>query len=350
MNGSQWLKSRGVGLLFSSDIGIGQSTVTDNGATATAAHDTDSESTIMAAIPAYNEAASIAQVVEETLPYVDIVLVVDDGSTDDTAPQAAAVGATVVEHEYNQGYGAALQTAFSEADERGIDHLVTVDGDGQHKPSDIPRLVERQQESGDEIVIGSRFSGDGETDSPLYRRFGIGVMNGLTNFSMGQIRSANRVSDTQSGFRAFNRRAIESLAESNEIGDRMSASTDILHHANFNGFDIGEVGTTITYDVENPSSHNPIEHGIMLLRNTLYTIERQRPIMALSFPGFTSALVGIGLGYWTIFNFLSSGTFPIGVALASSVFLLAGIFACFTGIILHTLNAQVVHRIDESQG
>jgi len=93
---------------------------------------------VLAAIPAYNEEAAIADVVTETKQYADLVLVIDDGSSDDTVLLAKEAGATVIEHEENGGYGAALRTAFREANRRRADHLVILDGDGQHDPSDIP--------------------------------------------------------------------------------------------------------------------------------------------------------------------------------------------------------------------
>jgi glycosyltransferase involved in cell wall biosynthesis len=304
---------------------------------------------VLVGIPAYNEASTIDSVVRDALAVADEVLVVDDGSDDETASLADAAGASVVEHDQNQGYGAALQTTFEEAHTREAEHLVVIDADGQHDPADIPRLVDTQEQTESEIVIGSRFADDGDTDAPLYRRFGLTIVNLLTNFSLGVVRPRSRVRDTQSGFRVYNQTAIESLAESDEIGDQMSASTDILYHAHDNDFDIKEVGTTITYDVEDASSHDPVQHGLTLVKNILFTIERQRPMTVLGVPGFISTFLGIGFAYWTLSNFLNSGTFPIGLALVSSVFVLGGIFACFTGIILHALNTQVVHQLEDSR-
>jgi len=298
----------------------------------------DDELGVLAAIPAYNEEAAIADVVSEAKQYADLVLVIDDGSSDDTVLLAREAGATVIEHEENGGYGAALRTAFREADERRADHLVILDGDGQHDPSDIPETVQVQEEDGIDIVIGSRFVESSETELPLYRRFGLEIVNILTNLSMGVIRSESRVKDTQSGFRTYNREAIESLSEDEEIGTGMSASTDILYHAHQHGYDIEEIGTTIDYDVEDASTHNPVSHGVSLVGNILRTVERERPIIALGVPGFTSAFVGLGIGYWTFSNYISTGSFPVGLALISATFALGGVFSCFTAIILHSLN------------
>ncbi|WP_324759559.1 glycosyltransferase family 2 protein [Haloarcula sp. GH36] len=295
---------------------------------------------VMVGIPAYNEESTIDNVVRSVREYADIVMVVDDGSKDQTREQAEEAGAIVVQHERNRGYGAALQTLFIEAAGQSAEHLVVLDGDGQHHSEDIPRLVEKQEKSGAEIVIGSRFMNSGATDAPLYRRYGLSVVNTLTNLSISNGHSGS-VTDTQSGFRAYDSRAIASLAESDDVGDHMSASVDILHHAHNNDFEIREIGTTITYDVENANEHHPLSHGAQLLQNILLTIEKDRPISILGIPGFLMALVGTGFGYWTVTNYIQTGTFPLGLALSSAIFGLAGIFATFTAIILHSLDQHL---------
>jgi len=296
---------------------------------------------ILVGIPAYNEESTIVDVVSEASAYGGEVLVVDDGSQDETVERARQAGATVVEHDENKGYGAALQTVFQEAHRRRANYLAIIDGDGQHDPSDIPRAVETQDDTTADIIIGSRFATGSETEIPLYRRVGLGVINVLTNLSMGVLRPNSWVRDTQSGFRTYNRAAIQSLAEDDTLGDGMNASTDILYHAHQHGYELEEIGTTITYDVENASSHNPVSHGLSLVSNILKTIEQERPILSLGLPGFVSAFAGLGFGYWTFHNYLVSGTFPIGTALTSAFFTLAGIFACFTAIILHSLSTHL---------
>ena len=292
----------------------------------------------LVAIPAYNEGRSIARVVNQAREHADAVLVIDDGSTDDTAARAREAGAEVVTHRRNKGYGGALKTAFEEAHQRGADHLVILDGDGQHDPMDIPRLVAHQRTQNAEIVIGSRFHSDRENTIPFYRRIGLWTVNFMTNLSMGSIHPSTRVSDTQCGFRAYNEDAIRSLATDDALGDHMGASTDILYHARRNGFVIDEVGTTVSYDVEHASSHNPLSHGLILVSNILRTIEREHPIASLGLPGTLSIFVGLGFAYWAITNFVQSGVFSIGLTMMAVFFALAGIFACFTSIMLHSLN------------
>ncbi|WP_435078240.1 glycosyltransferase family 2 protein [Halococcus sp. AFM35] len=293
---------------------------------------------VLVAIPAYNEASTIGGVVERAREYADAVLVIDDGSDDDTADSAVTAGALVSEHGRNRGYGAALKTVFAVAQRADVAHLVVLDGDGQHDPADVPRLVDAQQDTAANLVIGSRFVGGVASNVPLYRRAGLKTINTLTNLSMGVVRTSSRVSDTQSGFRAYDREAIATLAADPAIGDWMSASIDILYHAHHYDYAIEEVAIEVSYDVENPSTHAPVSHGVALVRNILKTIERERPLTALAVPGFSLTFGGLGFGYWAATNYVQSGTFPFGLALMAVFLTLLGIFACFTAIVLHSLS------------
>lgn len=314
-------------------------TRTESLSTVTLPERTDCE--VLVGIPAFNEGATIEDVVAEAGEYADEVLVVDDGSSDDTAAAARRGGATVVEHRKNRGYGATLRTIFETAHGRDASHLVVIDGDGQHEVADIPKLVEAQRTGGAEIVTGSRFVGTSNRHIPRYRRAGLLVVNVLTNLSMGVFRPSSWVRDTQCGFRVYDRRAIESLATDGGLGDQMSASTDILYHAHKEGFGIEEVETKVRYDVANSSTHNPIAHGMSLVYNILMTVEKKQPILILGLPGFISAFVGLGFGYWTFSEYIQTSNFPITLAGISAFCTLLGVFACFTAIILHSLKTHL---------
>lgn len=289
------------------------------------------------AIPAYNEAKAIATVVKQVSRYADEVLVVDDGSDDSTREVAEYAGATVVSHERNRGYGAALKTAFATADSWGVECLVIIDGDGQHNVSDVPKLCEQISEGSANVAIGSRFAGDAKSEIPLYRRFGLGVVNLFTNISMGLIDPRTWVSDTQSGFRAYDKHAIEALANA-KLGEDMDASLEILYQLRSEGFSIAELPTIVDYDVDNGHSQNPIRHGFRLVSTILRTVERNHPIGFVGVPGFTTTLLGLGTAYVTITTYNDAGTFHLGLGLVSTSLILAGILACFTAIILHSLN------------
>jgi glycosyltransferase involved in cell wall biosynthesis len=161
----------------------------------------------LALIPAYNEAATIADVVrsvQERAPFCD-VLVVSDGSTDDTADIARAAGADVIVLPFNLGIGGAVQSGFVYAHEHGYRYMVQVDGDGQHDPGEIGRLqAMMDSDSALDMVCGSRFLVPGEYLAPISRRTGIHIFAFLLSRIVGQ-----RVTDPTSGFRLYNQRAIE---------------------------------------------------------------------------------------------------------------------------------------------
>lgn len=163
-----------------------------------------------AIVPAYNEARSIAGVVAElqaTQPEFEIV-VVDDGSTDETAAVARRAGAEVVQLPFNLGIGGAVQTGIEWARRHGCELAVQVDGDGQHDPCEIEKLLEPILAGSADVAVGTRFAGDGTYRPSVARRIGIGVFAGLVSLIVRQ-----RMTDTTSGFRAMNARAIELFAD-----------------------------------------------------------------------------------------------------------------------------------------
>jgi glycosyltransferase involved in cell wall biosynthesis len=260
---------------------------------ATSAESTESgatQATLLVGIPAYNAAGSVGNVVRAATAHADLVLVVDDGSVDETASRAREAGATVVAHPVNSGYGAALKTIFREAAERRYDNLVIVDADGQHDASDVGRLAAGLVAADADVAVGSRFTDGGSTDAPPYRRVGLAVINTLTNLSLGRV-GRDRIADTQSGFRAYSPRAVASLATDDGIGDRMDASLDILYHAASRDYEIVEVGTSVTYEVEHGSTLDPVSHGLELVGGILRRTAREYPVAVFGVVGGAVSLV-----------------------------------------------------------
>jgi len=296
--------------------------------------------TVVVGIPAYNAATSIGAVVERAAAFADEVVVVDDGSRDETAARAREAGAAVVIHEVNRGYGGALKTLFRTAADRDAEHLVVIDADGQHDPSDIPMLVETQIRDDADIVIGSRYVGERDTKIPFVRSIGLGLINGLTNVSLGKLRPSGFVHDTQSGYRAYSRRAVRSLAADPMIGNNMGASTDILYHAHRARLGISEVPTTVYYDVENSSSQGSLSHGIDLLRNIAWTVEYGRPLLVVGMPGIISTVMGIAVTVLLLTTYLETGTVYAHQLLVSILFAVGGILLCIAAILMHVLNVH----------
>src|SRR3954465_9722473 len=165
----------------------------------------------LAVVPAYNEEGTVARVVtkiHELAPDFDVV-VVDDGSTDATAQQAEKAGAKVVRHPFNLGIGGAVQSGFTYALENGYDRLVQIDGDGQHDPAELRKLIAAMDEDRSvDMVCGSRFmTAESEYVAPISRRPGIPIFAFLLGRLAGQ-----RVPAPTSGFRLYNRRGIALFA------------------------------------------------------------------------------------------------------------------------------------------
>jgi glycosyltransferase involved in cell wall biosynthesis len=196
---------------------------------------------VIAAIPCFNTERSIAHVVKHTKEYTDGVIVIDDGSKDKTSETASAAGAKVIKHDFNQGYGAAIKSCFKAFQNSDADILVTIDGDGQHSPQEIPLLVRPILNKEADVVIGSRFINN--LNMPRYRKFGIKMITFLWNFG-----SRTRVTDSQSGFRAYNKRVVQGL-ELTENG--MSLSIEILEKIRKKKPVIKEVPINCSYENNN---------------------------------------------------------------------------------------------------
>ena len=208
---------------------------------------------VLAAIPCLNEEKFIADIVTRSSKYVDKVIVVDDGSTDRTAEIARRAGAEVIRHKQKQGAGAATRTAFDTARKYNAEALVTLDGDGQHNPDEIPHVLAPILTGEADLVIGSRFLRPNTGEAPTYRKFGIDVITWLFNFG-----SNVKVTDSQSCFRAHSRRLVENT---NITEDGFGFSVQVLIQARRNNFVIREIPVSCIYH-DQGSSLNPVAHGL----------------------------------------------------------------------------------------
>lgn len=162
---------------------------------------------VLAIVPAYNEAGTISDVVTETRKYVDKVVVIDDASTDDTARRAREVADGVVTLPKNMGVGGAVHTGYLVGTREAFDVVIQIDGDGQHDPADIPRLLEKMVEADADMVIGSRFLNDSYKEYSLVRRAGIRFFTWEVN-----LLSDLNITDVTSGFRAYTTELLADLS------------------------------------------------------------------------------------------------------------------------------------------
>lgn len=208
--------------------------------------------TILVAIPAYNEERRIAAVVRGARAHANVVVVIDDASTDRTADLARRAGARVLQHIVNRDLGGALQTAFVYARKTSPDILITMDGDGQFASDDIPRLIAPLVNGTADVVLGSRFLGVNTV--PFFRRLANRVANGVTRMLFGVA-----VTDSQSGFRAFHCRAF-SVMELRTSG--MEISSEIVTEMHARSLRYTEVPITVRYDAYTLSKGQGIRRGI----------------------------------------------------------------------------------------
>ena len=290
--------------------------------------------TVMVGIPCYNEEVAIGSLVLRAFRYADKVVVLDDGSTDKTAEVARLAGAEVLVHDVNLGKGAALRDLSRYATEGDVDVLVILDGDGQHNPDDIPKLVEPLLFDEADIVNGSRYLNGENKDTPRYRRFGQIFLDRFTRLGLSKDIT---VTDTQSGFRAFSAKIIPYFKfGTNELA---IDSEMLLDAANAN-LRIKEVDVGVRYDVGRSSKH-PLRHGLQVMMGVLRNIEFKRPLVVFTAPGLILICVGAGLGVYAYEVYLLMGRVPNGPAILTLLFTLVGTFMAFTGIILHSVAALI---------
>ena len=228
---------------------------------------------------------SIGSAVLHTRKYVDRVLVIDDGSTDRTAEVAELAGAEVIQHPINRGKGAALRSGFNAA--KGADIIVTMDADGQHHPSEIPKLVAPILEGEADVVNGSRYMNGRGKNTPRYRRLGQKVLDKATNISSGL-----DVTDSQSGFRAFAALTIPAF-RFRESG--FEIESEMLVDAALAKLRVKEVEIGVRYDVDSSTKH-PVSHGVRVLVKVLHDMELNRPLYYFTVPCTVMALVRIEMG------------------------------------------------------
>ena len=304
--------------------------------------DNSFNSKIVACIPAYNEGKYIGAVVKAAKQWASDVIVYDDGSTDDTRAVSEAEGATVLTNPRNRGYGFAIRFLLDHARKSDGDIIVTLDADGQHDASQIPRLIEPIVKGEVHVVIGSRFINNSDTVKvPLYRSVGIKTITRLV-----QLASYTNLTDAQSGFRAYSRLA---LADLDLFEDGMAISTEILIQAKQKGLKISEVPVTVDYKVEDSSTHNPIRHGVEVASSVLKFISLRHPLLFYGLPGLILLIASAYYAYdamelYASTKYISTNTIIVGMGCA-----IIGVVLLATGILIWTIVALLRGKLKDSR-
>jgi len=280
-------------------------------------------------MPAYNEERYIGTMVLKARKHADKVIVIDDGSTDNTAEIAGLAGAIVLRHPRNKGKGAAIRSILTEVKKRVPDVLVLLDADYQHNPDEMPRMIKAVLD-GYDFVIGSReFAKSG---IPFYRRIGQKALLYST-----RILTRNRITDSESGFKALSRKAILKL-DLTQIG--FAIESEMLVVSEEKKLKITEVPISVIY-TRDGSTINPVRQGLEVLTQIIVMISERRPLFFFGLLGSILSITGFIAGIRTLQVLMNSGVLAVGTTMLSVLLLIVGMFCIFTGIILHTLTKRI---------
>ena len=260
-------------------------------------------------VPAFNEGEKIGDVVQHVPREVNgvnevLVVVVDDGSLDNTVQVALEAGADyIVRHHINQGVGKAFRDGINRALELGADVIVNLDADGQHEPVDIPRLIDSILTEDCDVVIGSRFMDDSKLDMPFIKRLGNRFFTRLVSWVVGV-----RFTDTQSGFRAFSREAALRL----NIFGKFTYTHESLIDLAMAGLRIQEIPILVRpRDGKSRVVKNWYSYGIKALAIILRTLRDYKPLTFFGIPGGVALLAGFSTGIFVFAHWFTTGrTFP----------------------------------------
>ncbi len=289
---------------------------------------------IVIGIPAFNEEKNIAGILIKLKKFIEDIVVCDDGSNDLTAKISEELGAIVIKHEKNLGYGAAIKSIFLKSQEINADVLITFDADGQHRIEDINKVLEPIKDNTADVVIGSRFLNN-KQKIPKYRKVGIKAITELTN-----IVSGTKITDSQSGFRAYNKKILEKI---NPTESGMGISTEILIKIQKSGLRITEVPIIISYEGET-STHNPISHGSSVIFSTLKFVAIERPLTFYGIPGTILLIFGLVFGVWSLEIFARDGSLITNITLIGGIGIILGTILLITSTILHSIVSVVRER------
>jgi glycosyltransferase involved in cell wall biosynthesis len=295
---------------------------------------------ILVCIPAYNEEKKIGDIVKTAKSYASEVIVYDDGSTDKTSEKASDAGAIVITGVTNRGYGKALSILFRQALLHRADIMVTLDSDGQHDANQIPNIIQPLINNQADIVIGSRFlDKDKPKQIPSYRSLGIKAITKMT-----RVACYNNITDSQSGYRAYN---VEALSKLRLYEDGMAISTEILLKANNQNLRIVEIPITVQY-FNDSSTHNPVSHGLSVMSHLLKHISFKKPLIFYGLPGLALLVISAVFMYNALDLFSNTRFVSTNMVLLSLGFSIMGILLLATSAIIYTLISLFKGQLTET--
>ena len=294
---------------------------------------------VLVCIPAYNAQSTISEAVKRCQKFADLVLVINDGSSDNTEEVAGKAGADIITHRKNRGYGGAIKTALEEGLKRNARVTITFDADLQHDAKDIPKIIEPILSNESDIVIGSRFL-EKNTGVKTYRKFGIRFITSLVRLFSG-----NNIRDAESGFRGYSIDSLKQLIPMLET-EGMGMSAEILLKASVSKLKIVEVPRKEMYP-ENvqTSSQNPLKHGLSVILTIIKLVIETKPLVAFGIPSIFFFISSI-IGSVYVVNFYNEiGRLPLGMTVFTVLLISIGFFLLLAAMILYVLT-RISYRIN----
>ena len=279
-------------------------------------------------IPAFNEEKNIAKIIVKLKKIYDEIIVCNDGSADLTGEIAENLGAIVINHKQNLGYGAGINSIIKKSKEIDTDILVTFDADGQHKVEDVIKVIEPIKNGDADLVIGSRFLSKTKEKIPEYRKIGINIITKVTNAGLKK-----KITDSQSGFRAYSKDLISKL----DISDMgMGISTEILIKTNSLGFRITEIPITILYEGKT-STQNPISHGTSVLFSTIKFTSIEHPLKFYGIPSLIFFVIGLSFTFLSIDYYMEVGRINPNVTIVAAGTTAIAVILLVASVLLYSL-------------
>ena len=282
-------------------------------------------------IPAFNEEKNIAKIIVKLKKIYDEIIVCNDGSADLTGEIAENLGAIVINHKQNLGYGAGINSIIKKAKEIDTDILVTFDADGQHRVEDVKKVIEPITNGSADLVIGSRFLDKGKEEIPGYRKIGIDIITKVTNSGLKE-----KITDSQSGFRAYSKQLITKL-DTTYMETGMGISTEILIKTSSLNFKITEVPITVIYEGDT-STHNPISHGTSVLFSTIKYTSVEHPLKFYGIPSLIFFIIGITFTTLSIDYYIEVGRINPNITIIAAGTIIVAIMLLIASILFYSLS------------